>query len=68
MLKSCSLRITLKSIVLSLLFLSYVGNGDNTILQFGSGGVGSVFASTGVLSPQGLAFDRAGKTWVYARR
>src|SRR5580765_7934664 len=74
MLKSCSLRIILKAIVFSLLFLSsfansradtlYVGNGDNTILQFGPGGVGSVFASTGVLSPQGLAFDRAGNLYV----
>ena len=39
----------------------YVTNRDsNTIQSFTTGGVGSVFANTGLVSPAGLAFDTAG--------
>ena len=42
----------------------YVSNqGNNTIEQFTSGGVGSVFANTGLSNPQGLAFDSAGNLY-----
>ena len=36
----------------------------NTIEKFTPGGVGSVFASTGLNSPDGLAFDAAGNLYV----
>ena len=43
----------------------YVSNaGNNTIEQFTEAGVGSVFASTGLNNPQGLAFDSAGNLYV----
>ena len=43
----------------------YVSNaGNNTIEQFTEAGVGSVFASTGLSNPQGLAFDSAGNLYV----
>ena len=43
----------------------YVSNsGNNTIQKFTSAGVGSVFANTGLASPSGLAFDRAGSLYV----
>ena len=43
----------------------YVSNaGNNTIEQFTEAGVGSVFASTGLSEPQGLAFDSAGNLYV----
>lgn len=38
--------------------------GDDKITQFTSGGVGSVFASTGLNNPYGLAFDGAGNLYV----
>ena len=42
----------------------YVGNAtDNTIQKFTSGGVGSVFASTGLSAPRSLAFDSAGNLY-----
>ena len=42
----------------------YVANaGNNTIEKFTSGGVGSVFASTGLNNPRGLAFDSAGNLY-----
>src|SRR4029077_822787 len=34
-------------------------NGTNTIVKFTSGGAGSVFASSGLNQPYGLAFDNA---------
>ena len=37
---------------------------DNTIMQFTPCGAGSVFANTGLNSPQGLAFDSAGNLYV----
>ena len=38
----------------------FVANyGDNTIVEFTPGGVGSVFANTGLSSPLGLAFGPA---------
>ena len=43
----------------------YVSNyGNNTIEQFTPDGVGSVFASTGLDHPNGLAFDNAGNLYV----
>ena len=43
----------------------YVGNyGNNTIERFTAGGVGSVFANTGLSQPYGLAFDSAGSLYV----
>ena len=43
----------------------YVSNaGNNTIEQFTEAGVGSIFASTGLNNPQGLAFDSAGNLYV----
>ena len=44
-----------------ILYLSNFSN--NTIEKFTSGGVGSVFASTGLSSPFGLAFDSAGNLY-----
>ena len=42
----------------------YVSNSNNdTIEKFTSGGVGSVFASSGLISPIGLAFDSAGNLY-----
>ena len=42
----------------------FVANGtNNTIEQFTPGGVGSVFANTGLSAPQGLAFDSAGNLY-----
>ena len=41
----------------------YVSNGDNTIVKFTSGGVGSVFASSGLNFPIGIAFDSAGSLY-----
>ena len=37
--------------------------GNNTIEKFTPGGVGSVFASTGLNGPNGLAFDSAGNLY-----
>ena len=43
----------------------YVANySGNYIEKFTSGGVGSVFASTGLNGPQGVAFDSAGNLYV----
>ena len=43
----------------------YVSNGNNgTIEKFTPGGVGSVFASSGLSDPYGLAFDSAGNLYV----
>ena len=43
----------------------YVSNfGNNTIEQFTEAGVGSVFASTGLNNPRGLAFDSTGNLYV----
>lgn len=43
----------------------YVSNaGNNTIQKFTSDGVGSVFASTGLRAPSGLAFDIGGNLYV----
>src|SRR5207249_4465127 len=43
----------------------YLSNGANdTIEKFTSGGVGSVFASTGLNIPYSLAFDSAGNLYV----
>ena len=44
--------------------LFVTNNGSNTIEQFTPGGVGSVFTSTGVTGPAGLAFDSAGNLYV----
>ena len=42
----------------------YVANsGDNTIEKFTPGGVGSVFANSGLNVPLGLAFDTAGNLY-----
>src|SRR6266436_2992340 len=42
----------------------FVSNGtNNTIEQFTPGGVGSVFANTGLNGPTGLAFDSAGNLY-----
>ena len=42
----------------------YVSNRSNyTIEKFTSGGVGSLFANTGLLGPAGLAFDSAGNLY-----
>ena len=42
----------------------YVSNaGNNTIEKFTSGGIGSVFASTGLSQPFGLAFDSEGNLY-----
>src|SRR5438094_304763 len=42
----------------------YVANsGDNTIEKFTSGGAGSVFSSSGLNQPYGLAFDSAGNLY-----
>jgi hypothetical protein len=42
----------------------YVSNfGNNTIEKFASGGVGSVFANTGLSGPIGLAFDSTGNLY-----
>src|ERR1051326_1622166 len=44
--------------------LIYVANfSNNTIEKFTSGGVGSVFANTGLNGPAGLAFDSAGNLY-----
>jgi sugar lactone lactonase YvrE len=44
----------------------YVGvyNGSSTIEKFDSNGHGTVFASTGLSNPQGLAFDNSGNLYV----
>src|SRR5206468_5456282 len=43
----------------------YVANySNNTIEEFTAGGVGSVFASTGLSNPNGLAFDSTGNLYV----
>ena len=43
----------------------YVSNSENnTIEEFGTNGVGSVFASTDLDDPFGLAFDSAGNLYV----
>src|SRR5436853_5779872 len=43
----------------------YVGNwGNNTITKFDSSGNGTLFASTGLSQPQGLAFDASGSLFV----
>src|SRR5579859_2363893 len=42
----------------------YVSNGSNTIEEFTPGGVGTVFANSGLSSPYGLAFDTAGNLYV----
>jgi hypothetical protein len=42
----------------------YAANqGDNTIERFTPGGIGSVFASSGLNNPHGLAFDSAGNLY-----
>src|SRR5437870_2761360 len=42
----------------------YVSNqGNNTIKRFTSGGVGSVFASSGLRNPEGIAFDSSGNLY-----
>ena len=38
--------------------------GNNTIEKITPGGVGSVFASTGLSTPRGVAFDSAGNLYV----
>ena len=43
--------------------LYVANNGNNTIEKFTPGGVGSVFASTGLSGPGGLAFDRSGNLY-----
>lgn len=45
----------------------YVSNENNTIEKFTSDGVGSVFASSGLVNPQSLAFDSAGNLYVANR-
>lgn len=44
-----------------ILYLS--NNSDSTIMKFTSGGVASVFASSGLDQPRGLAFDSAGNLY-----
>ena len=44
--------------------LFVVNNGSSTIMAFTPGGVGSVFASSGLSGPEGLAFDSAGNLYV----
>ena len=39
------------------------GTGNNTIEKFTPGGVGSLFASSGLSTPEGLAFDSAGNLY-----
>lgn len=41
-----------------------VNNGTNNIMQFTSGGVGSIFANTNIPNPWCLAFDSAGNLYV----
>ena len=43
--------------------LYVTNNGGSTIEKFTSGGVGSVFASSGLNGPSGLAFDSAGNLY-----
>ena len=43
--------------------LFVANNGDNTIGKFTPGGIGSVFASSGLSAPTGLAFDSAGNLY-----
>lgn len=42
----------------------YVVAGNNSIEQFGPGGAGSVFSSTGLNGPHGAAFDKSGNLYV----
>jgi DNA-binding beta-propeller fold protein YncE len=43
----------------------YVGNpGNNTVGEFNPSGVGTVFASSGLNNPQGMAFDNSGNLYV----
>ena len=42
----------------------FVANANDTITEFTPGGVGSVFATTGLDGPGGLAFDNAGNLFV----
>ena len=47
----------------------YVANfNGNTIERFTANGVGSVFASSGLSNPYGLAFDSAGNLFVSNKR
>lgn len=39
-------------------------NGNGTIEKFGTNGVGTVFASSGVYNPVGVAFDSSGNLYV----
>lgn len=45
----------------------FVSSNDNTIWQFTSAGVGTLFASTGLNNPRGLAFDSLGRLYVANR-